>query len=94
MLVSAIGNGLRQSPAFTSQDEQLDEVPVKKPVPRYNQTAISGGLAMAFLGTTAVTGIAHAKIPHIVSSLLAIGCALFHMETLAPHNHKKNEFIA
>lgn len=71
--------------------------PLSEPViaPRHrNPVGVSGGLALAFLGTTAVTGMARARIPHIVSSILAIGAALFHIECLTARNNKPLNYNA
>lgn len=62
--------------------------------PAKNNVAISGGIALALLGTTAVTGIAHARIPHVISALAALGAALFHVESLAIKQSGRHEFKA
>lgn len=59
-----------------------------------NNVALSGGLALGLLGTTAVTGIAHARIPHIISAGLAILAGLFHVESLAIRNNAVRSFNA
>ena len=74
-----------------------DHHPMREPViapPRHNSVAVSGGLALAFLGTTAVTGIARARIPHIVSSILALGASLFHVQSLTVRNNRNLNYSA
>lgn len=71
--------------------------PMREPVfaqHRRNPVAVSGGLALGFLGTSVVTGIAHARVPHIVSSILAIGAALFHVQSLAVRNNRGLNYSA
>ena len=60
----------------------------------YKKIGLSGGLALAFLGTSAVTGIAHARVPHIISSILAIGAALVHVESIAVKNNRNLDYNA
>ncbi len=71
--------------------------PMREPViapHRHNPVAVSGGLALAFLGATAVTGMARARVPHVVSSILAIGASLFHVQSLAVRNNKSVNYSA
>ncbi len=74
------------------REERPPEPPVQKP--RFNRTGFSGGLALTFVGLSAVTGIAHAKVPHMISSALAIVSTLFHIESLAPHRNKSHNYVA
>lgn len=74
-----------------------DRNPMREPViapHRHNPVAMSGGLALAFLGTTAVTGIARARIPHLVSSTLALCATLFHVQSLAVRNNRNLNYSA
>lgn len=74
------------------REERTPEPPVQKP--RFNRTGLSGGLALTFMGLAAVTGIAHARVPHMVSSALAIVSTLFHIESLAPHRNNLHNYVA
>lgn len=74
------------------REERPPEPPFQRP--RFNRTGFSGGLALTFVGLSAVTGIAHAKVPHIISSALAIISTLFHIESLAPHRNKSHNYVA
>lgn len=74
-----------------------DRSPMREPViapHRHNTVAMSGGLALAFLGTTAVTGMARARIPHVISSILALGASLFHVQSLAVRNNRSINYSA
>lgn len=71
--------------------------PMREPViapHRHNPIAMSGGLALAFLGTTAVTGMARLRVPHIISSVLALGASLFHVQSLAVRNNRSIDYSA
>ena len=74
-----------------------EDHPMREPViahHRHNSIGLSGGLALAFMGTSAVTGIARARIPHVVSSILAIGAALFHVQSLTVRNNRALNYSA
>lgn len=75
------------------REERPPEPSVSKQ-PRFNRTGLSGGLALTFMGLSAVTGIAHARVPHMISSALAIVSTLFHIESIAPHRNKSHNYVA
>ena len=90
MKISAIRPSL-----FRGKEESvIQEKPVQIQKKGYQNIGLSGGLALAFLGTSAVTGIAHARVPHIVSSILAIGAALAHVESIAIKNNRTVDYNA
>lgn len=94
MKISAI-----RSNVFRSNDESLREkkpTVVDNPVQknRYQNIGLTGGLALACVGTSAVTGIAHARVPHIISSILAIGTSLIHVESIAIKNNRSLNYNA
>lgn len=95
MFISAIQRF--REPRVTTAFYGRDNHPVREPAiacGNRNPVAISGGLALAFLGTSAVTGIARTRVPHMISSALAIGAALFHVQSLAVRNNRSINYSA
>ena len=91
MIISALGPNL-----FCGKKNSVttDNSTVSSSKKTYKNIGLSGGLALAFLGTSVVANIAHARKTQNIFSALALASALVHVQSIAIKNNKKLNYNA